>query len=218
MTYEEIDFRDQKIEALITMRCGQDQVYLQPFLVTPYTPELMESGAFNYNYNFSMAWEHLGFYGLWIHSGQLLDLTGLPAYPLQLYLENNEKGYRRTLDEFNEHIQTCLIDGELHLRQGNELSTSKVIAAVRIPPEDVDEVSQHPMDLVPYLAQNYPDSGFDRMEPPGLLFYFCGRHLNGEPFNQDLDYWTQSRIIIGFMPSSGDDPPPVQLETSMTMP
>jgi hypothetical protein len=78
------------------------------------------------------------------------------------------------------------------------------VAAVRVPPAGVVEVSQNPMELVPYLAENYPDSGFDLMDNPGLLFYFCGRQLTGETFNNDLDYWTQSRIIIGFMPVDGE--------------
>jgi hypothetical protein len=204
MTYDGINLRDQEIEALISMRCGQDQVYLQPFTVTPYTTELLESGVFYYNLDFSMAWEHLGFYGLWIHSGQSLEVGDLPAYPLQLYLENDGRGYRRSPIDFNTHLQSCLVGSELRLRQEDNLSLSEVVAAVRIPAAEVDEVSRHPMDLVPYLAENYPDSGFDRMEVPGLLFYFCGRQLSGEAFNNDHDYWTQSRIIIGFMPISGD--------------
>jgi hypothetical protein len=204
MTYDGIDFRSQEVEALVIMNCGDEQVYLNPFRVTPYTPELFDSGAFYYNLDFSMAWEHLGFYGLWIHSGQSLDFGDLPAYPLQLYLENDERGYRRNPDDFNAHMVACLVGGELRLRQGDQLSSSEVVAAVRIPPAEVDEVSRHPMDLVPYLAQNYPDSGFDRMELPGLLFYFCGRQLSGETFNNNHDYWTQSRIIVGFMPVSGE--------------
>jgi hypothetical protein len=204
MTFDGIDFRDQEIEALISMNCGDEKVYLNPFNVTPYTPELFDSGAFYYNMDFSMAWEHLGFYGLWIHSGQSREFGDLPAYPLQLYLENDERGYRRSPLDFNAHLQSCLIGSELRLRQGDKLSLSEVVAAVRIPPAEVNEVSRHPMDLVPYLAENYPDSGFDRMELPGLLFYFCGRQLSGEAFNNDHDYWTQSRIIIGFMPISGD--------------
>jgi len=204
MTYAGIDFRDKEIEALIIMNCGEEQVYLDPFMVTPYTPELFDSGAFYYTLDFSMAWEHLGFYGLWIHSGQSLEFGDLPAYPLQLYLENDERGYRRSPMDFNAHLQSCLVGSELRLRQGDNLSLSEVVAAVRIPPAEVDEVSRHPMDLVPYLAENYPDSGFDRMDLPGLLFYFCGRQLSGETFNTNHDYWTQSRIIIGFMPISGD--------------
>ena len=200
MTYDGIDFRDQEIEALFTMACDQAQVYLDPFLVRPYSPELLDSGEFNTNLDFGMAWEHLGFYGLWIHSGQSVQLGDLSAYPLQLYLENNPQGFRRNATELSEHLQNCLIGSEMRLRQGDSMSVNRVVAAVRIPPPEVEEVSLQPMNLVPYLAENYPDSGFDQMELPGLLFYFCGRNLSGEAFNSRLDYWTQSRFIIGFMP------------------
>jgi hypothetical protein len=125
----------------------------------------------------------------------------LPAYPLQLYLENDARGYRRTQDDFQQHLQACLLGAELRLRQEGTISINEVVAAVRIPPTAVDEVSRHPMDLVPYLAENFPDSGFDQMQAPGLIFYFCGRQLTAEAYNSELDYWTQSRIIIGFMPA-----------------
>ena len=200
MTYDGIDFRDQEIEALLTMACDQAQVYMDPFLVKPYSPELLDSGEFNANFDFSIAWEHLGYYGLWIHSGQSSQLGNLPAFPLQLYLENNAQGIRRNPTELFEHLQNCLIGSEMRLRQGDALSVNRVIAAVRIPPSEVEAVSQQPMNLVPYLVENYPDSGFDQMELPGLLFYFCGRNLSGEAFNTNFDYWTQSRFIIGFMP------------------
>jgi hypothetical protein len=204
MTYDDINFSDQEIEALFTMVCDQTQIYMDPFLVRPYSPELLDSGEFNTNLNFGIAWEHLGYYGLWIHSGQSNQIGDLTAYPLQLYLENNPQGIRRNPTELFEHLQNCLIGSEMRLRQGDTLSVNRVIAAVRIPPSEVDEVSRHPMDLVPYLAENYPSTGFDQMELPGLLFYFCGRQLSGEAFNTNYSYWTQSRFIIGFMPVDGD--------------
>jgi hypothetical protein len=200
MVYDEIDFRNQPIEALLTMGCNDDQVYLHPFNVVPYSPELVNSGIFYSDLNFSIAWDHLGFYGLWIHSGRTNTFEDLPAYPLQLYLENDVRGFRRDPNAFQKHLQSCLIGGELRLRQGEVISINKTVAAVRIPPTAVREVSRHPMDLVPFLAENYPESGFDKMQAPGLLFYFCGRQLTGEAFNSELDYWTQSRIIVGFQP------------------
>ena len=200
MTYDDISFRDQGLEVLFTMACNQDQVFMEEFFVRNYTPELLDSGEFNTNLDFAMAWEHLGFYGLWIHSGISNRLGELPAYPLQIYLENNPQGLLRGPSETIEHMQDCLLGSEVILRQGETLSANRVVAAVRIPPFEVEEVSLQPMNLVPYLAENYPDSGFDQMELPGLLFYFCGRQLRGETYNTSLDYWTQSRFIIGIMP------------------
>ncbi len=60
------------------------------------------------------------------------------------------------------------------------------------------------MDLVPYLAETYPDSGFDQMDPPGLVFYFCGQQLTGEMANPNYGKWTQARFIIGFMPVTAE--------------
>lgn len=200
MTYDGIDLRDQSIEALFTMACDQTQVYINPFLVRPYSPELLDSGEFDTNLTFGIAWEHLGFYGLWVHSGQSDQFGDLPVYPLQIYLENNAQGFLRSSAELSEHLQNCLIGSEVIFRQGDNTSVSKVIAAVRIPPYHVEEVNRQPMNLVPYLAEHYPDSGFDQMELPGLLLYSCGRHLNGEAFHTHFDYWTQARYIIGFMP------------------
>lgn len=200
MTYNSIDLRDQVIEALFTMACDQTQVYINPFLVRPYSPELLESGEFDTDLTFGIAWEHLGYYGLWVHSGQSDQFGDLPIYPLQMYIENNAQGFLRSPAELNEHLENCLIGSEMILRQGDLTSVNKVVAAVRIPPPQVNEVSRQPMNLVPYLAENYPDSGFDQMGLPGLLLYSCGRHLNGEAVYMQFGYWSQARYIIGFMP------------------
>jgi hypothetical protein len=200
MTYDGIDLRNQLIEFLFTMACDQTQVNINPFLVRPYSPELLDSGEFDTNLTFGIAWEHLGFYGLWVHSGQSDRFGDLPVYPLQMYLENNARGFLRSSAELSEHLENCLIGSEMILRQGDMTSVNKVVAAVRISPPQVDEVSRQPMNLVPYLAENYPDSGFDQMELPGLLLYSCGRHLKEESFYTHYNYWTQARYIIGFMP------------------
>ena len=200
MTYDGIDLRDQLIELMFTMACDQTQVTINPFLVRPYSPELLDSGEFDTDLTFGIAWEHLGFYGLWVHSGRSDQFGDLPIYPLQKYLENNAQGFMRSPAELNEHLETCLIGSEMVLRQGDMTSVNKVVAAVRISPPEVEEVSLQPMNLVPYLAENYPYSGFDQMELPGLLLYSCGRHLNGEAFHTHFGYWSQARYIIGFMP------------------
>lgn len=204
MTYNGIDFRDKEVEALLTMQCNQDTVHMLPFRVVPYSPEALASGDFLENMDFSIAWEHLGFYGLWIHSGLAYGIGELTAYPLQTYLEKDERGFFRNPNGVDQHLKDCVINAEMHLRQDNAISVSKVVAAVRVPPSEIDEVSRHAMDLVPYLAETYPDSGFDQMVPPGLVFYFCGQQLTGEMSNPNYDKWTQARFIIGFKPVNTD--------------
>jgi len=204
MTYDGIDFRDKEVEALLTMQCNQDTVYLAPFRVVPYSPEVLASGDFLENMDFSIAWEHLGFYGLWVHSGLAYGIGELTAYPLQIYIEKDARGFFRSPATVSEHLQACVINAEMRLLQGETISVSKVVAAVRVPPSEIDEVSKHVMDLVPYLAETYPGSGFDQMEPPGLLFYFCGQQLDGEMANLNYGKWTQARFIIGFAPVTAD--------------
>jgi hypothetical protein len=204
MIYNGIDFRDKEVEALLTMQCNQDTVYMANFQVVPYSPEVMASGEFMENLDFSIAWEHLGFYGLWVHSGLAYGIGELTAYPLQTYLEKDERGFFRSPSTVEEHLQNCVINAEMHMLQENTISVSKVVAAVRVPPSEVEEVSRHTMDLVPYLAETYPDSGFDQMVPPGLVFYFCGQQLTGEMANPNYGKWTQARFIIGFMPVTAD--------------
>lgn len=204
MTYDGIDFRDKEVEVLFTMRCNQDTVYFEPFRVVPYTPDAEQNREFYENMDFSIAWEHLDFYMLWVHSGLAVGIGELTAYPLQSYLEKDARGFFRSPSTVNEHLQDCVIDAEMHLLQENTISVSKVVAAVRVPPSEVDEVSRHATDLVPYLAETYPDSGFDQMYPPGLVFYFCGQQLTGEMANPNYGQWTQARFIIGFMPVTAD--------------
>jgi len=201
MTYNGLDLRDQDIEVLVLMNCNSDSVYLPSFTVIPWYPDVFTQGDFLISANNSVAWDHLGFYGLWIHSG--LDSLGNPlaAYPLQNYLERDARGYMRYPEEFEQAVQECLIGSQVRIKQGDTISINKVVAAVRIVPEDVEEVSRHVMDLVPYLAENYPGKGFELLESPGMLFYFCGRALSGESKNLNENYWVQARIIIGFEPA-----------------
>jgi len=71
---------------------------------------------------------------------------------------------------------------------------------VRVPSEEVEELSRHTMDLVPYLAGAYPESGFAELDPNALLIYFCGRAALDEITNTNADYWTQTRFIIAIEP------------------
>ena len=204
MIYDGIDFRDKEIDIIFTMQCNQETIHFKPFQVVSYSPEVVASSEFLENYDLSMAWEHRGFYGLLIHSGLAYGIGELPAYPLQIYFEKDARGFFHSPNVVNQHLQDCVINAEMQLLQEDTVSVNKVVAAVRVPPSEVDEVSQHAMDLVPYLAETYPDSGFDQMYPPGLLIYFCGQLLTGEMANPNFYSWTQARFIIGLMPLTAD--------------
>lgn len=205
MVYEGVDLREQQVEILVSFNCNEQEVYIPPFTIIPWYPEVFEDGKFAIRSNNAVAWDHLGIYGLWVHSG--LDFLGneLTAYPLQNALERNKSGTLHDPESFNQALKNCLIGGEIRIKQGNTISLNRVVAAVRVPTDEVEETSTHVMDLVPYLSEFYPDSGFEKMTSPGMLLYFCGRRLNGESYNPNENYYTQSRIIIGFEPVTASD-------------
>jgi hypothetical protein len=200
MVYDGIDFRDKEVDALFIMQCDQEVIHLEPFRIVPYSPEIMRSGEFSNNRDFSVAWEHLGYYGLWIHSGLAYNIGELTAYPLQINIEQDARGFFRTPNEVSQYLDDCVIHAELRMHQDDSISVNAIVAAVRVPPSEVNEVSRHVMDLVPYLAETYPDSGFNQLSPPGLIFYFCGQQLTGEMANPNYNQWTQARFVIGVMP------------------
>ncbi len=204
MVYDGIDFRDKEVDVLFTMRCDQEAVYFEPFRIIPYSSEIMGNGEFSNDLDFSVAWEHLGYYGLWVHSGLAYDIGELTAYPLQINIEQDARGFFRTPDEVSQYLESCVVDAEMRMRQEDSVSVNTIVAAVRIPPSEIEEVSRHVMDLVPYLAETYPGSGFEKLSQPGLLFYFCGQQLTGEMANPNYNKWTQARFIIGVMPLVGE--------------
>lgn len=205
MVYEGINLREQQVEILVSLNCNEQEIYIPPFTVIPWYPEVFEDGNFAVRSNNAVAWDHLGIYGLWVHSG--LDILGneLTAYPLQNALERNESGTLHDPDSFKQALENCLIGGEIRIKQGETILLNRVVAAVRVPTDEVEEASTHVMDLVPYLSEFYPDSGFEKLTSPGMLLYFCGRRLNGESYNTNENYWTQSRIIIGFEPVTASE-------------
>jgi hypothetical protein len=180
--------------------CGDAQVIMPQFQVLPWTPEVFTNGNFDIDKNTVVAWEHLGYTGLWVHSGT--DWLGNPlaAYPLQVFLENHESGRLRTTEEFEQFVNECFIGSIVNIQTDGQLVQGKVTALARIAPADVKEASTHTMDLVPYLEENYPNEGFDQLKPQDLLLYFCGRKLTKEAGDPDYSYFTQARIIIAIEP------------------
>lgn len=178
----------------------EDAIALPEFTVHAWTPEIFQSGLFDVGKSNVVAWEHMGYTGLWMHSG--LDLLGRvqSAFPLQEYLERHKSRRLNTPDEFDIKAALCLIGSEVVLEIGGESVTGTVSAVARVPAAGVQEVSEHVMDLVPYLAENYPKSGFGELEEGGLVLNFCGRQLSTEAANMKADYYAQTRIIVGITP------------------
>jgi len=176
--------------------CGQKTFNSPEFRVIPWVPDAIDKGEFDISKRTAVAWEHLGYTGLWIHSG--MDWLGNPlaAAPLQNYLEKIDGRVKRTPQEFDKNAADCLIGSKVSVQLGEKLLEGKVTAIVRIPASDVETVSTHVMDLVPYLAKTYPESGFDKLKAPELLLYFCGRLLTTETPDYSIPDYSRTRIIV----------------------
>lgn len=187
--------------------CEAGQIVLPEFKVIPWSEDVLTSGAFNVTKKTAVAWEHLGFTGYWIHSG--VDWLGNPlaAFPLQDYLEKIDPWKVRTPEEFSQHASDCLVGSQVNLAVGEDILRGKVTAVLRIPVTEIDVVSSHVMDLVPYLAKTYPESGFDKLKAPELLLYFCGRRLTYEMEDPTVEYYAQSRIIVAIEFESQEENP-----------
>lgn len=187
--------------------CDDKAIALPEFQILPWTPDIFEKGEFDVSKKTAVAWEHLGYTGLWIHSG--MDWAGNPlaAQPLQEYLEKKDAWRKNTPAEFDQKASECLIGSIVKVKVGEDLLEGEVTAVVRIPAGDVEMVSTHVMDLVPYLAQTYPDRGFEKLKAPELLLYFCGRLLSGEKPDYSIEDYSRTRIIVAIELADPDSIP-----------
>ena len=158
-----------------------------------------QSGLFDVGKSNVVAWEHMGYTDCgctqaWIcwAGCRARSHCGIPGAAQSRRLN--------TPDEFDIKAALCLIGSEVVLEIGRESVTGTVSAVARVPAAGVQEVSEHVMDLVPYLAENYPKSGFGELEEGGLVLNFCGRQLSTEAANMKADYYAQTRIIVGITP------------------
>lgn len=202
MTYDGISLPGEKMEIWVRPTCEAFTIQLPLFTVHPWTNEVFSDGTFAVGADNAVAWEHLGYLGLWIHSG--LDWLGTPqaAFPLHDYLERGADGEVRRPDEFEAALRNCLLGSLARVSTASGSSLSRVTAAVRVPSPGVEELAGHVMDLVPYLAETYPGNGFEDLTSPALLLYFCGRRLSTEPKNPNAEFWAQARIIIALEPAN----------------
>jgi len=201
MTFDGMDLLDGMVGFTFSMRCPADkQVEILPIEIIAWHPGVFENGEFGIGKELAVAWEHLGYDGLWIHSGWDFWLERSPATDLQYFLETNELNEVQPFKSLEAKLNECLLGSEVEVYSQELSRQGKVTAAVRIPSGQVEELSRHTMDLAPYLASAYPESGFAELDPDALLIYFCGRAALDENTDPDSDYWTQTRYIIAISP------------------
>jgi hypothetical protein len=202
MTFNGMDLLEEKVGFTFSMPCPADkQVDIQPIDIIAWYPGVFEDGKFGIGKKLAIAWEHLGYEGLWIHSGWDFWLERSPATDLQYFLETNDLNEVQPLKTLEAKLNECLLGSNVEIYSEGSMRQGQVAAAVRIPSGEVEELSRHTMDLVPYLADAYPQSGFVELNPDALLIYFCGRAALDEITDPDADYWTQTRYVIAIAPA-----------------
>ena len=202
MTFDGMDLLADEVGFTFSLRCPVGKkVDILPIDIIAWHPGVFEIGEFGIGKDLAVAWEHLGYEGLWIHSGWDFWLERSPATDLQYFLETNDLNEVQPLKSLEAKLNECLLGSDVEVYNEGSVRQGQVMAAVRIPSGQVEELSRHTMDLAPYLASAYPDSGFAELDPDALLIYFCGRAALDEITDPDADYWTQTRYIIAIAPS-----------------
>ena len=201
MKFGELDLLNGEVSFIFETNCdGGEKVFVPPVEIVAWHLEVFEDGEFGIGKNVAVAWEHLGYEGLWIHSGWDFWSERSPATDLQYFIETDELNEVQPLERIESRLYDCLRGNQVSLEQQGQTFGGKVAAAVRVPAVGVKELSKHTMDLVPYLAQAYPQSGFADLNEDALLIFFCGRAALDERTDPDAGYWTQTRYVIAIEP------------------
>lgn len=203
MTFDGMDLLGEDVGFSFSMRCPVGKkVDILPVDIIAWHPEVFADGEFGIGKDLAVAWEHLGYEGLWIHSGWDFWLERSPATDLQYFLETNDLNEVQPLKSLEAKLNECLLGSEVEVYNQDSVRNGQVTAAVRVPSSEVEALSEHTMDLAPYLASAFPESGFAELDSDALLIYFCGRAAVDEITNPDADYWTQTRYIIAITPEN----------------
>ena len=202
MPFGGMDLLKEKVGFTFSMRSpGNEQVDIPLIDILAWYPGVFEEDEFGIGKDLAVAWEHLGYTGLWIHSGWDFWLESSPATDLQYFLETNQLNEVQPLKSIESKLTECLLGSDVQVYSQGSSQQGQVKAAVRVPSAQVEELSRHTMDLVPYLASAYPESGFAEVGPNALIIYFCGRAALDEITYPEADYWTQTRFIIAIEPA-----------------
>lgn len=201
MNFSGLNLLNGEIGFRFESKCnGGVAVSIPPIKISAWHESVFEDSEFDIGKNIAVGWEHLGYDGLWIHSGWDFWNERSPATDLQYFIETDSLNEVQELKTIETRLSECLRSSFVSLSEGDTVKKGVVAATVRVPATMVEELSGKTMDLVPWLAENYPESGFDRLSSDALLIYFCGRAALDERTDSKAGYWTQSRYIIAIEP------------------
>jgi hypothetical protein len=115
--------------------------------------------------------------------------VGFTFTPWQLVLEETpQQTARISPAEVDERILNDILGRQVMIRQGGQNSLVEIVAGVRVPPGYIPDSKRHVADIIPWLAETFPNHGFEQVlneDPWNLLVVkFCGRNLVGEPLEQ----------------------------------
>jgi hypothetical protein len=181
---------------------GEDQILVPYFTPIIWYKGILDSGEFDPDRNTGLVYTESGHRKILnLHSGREgpLDEQGYSAYKLQIYFEEHPNiGVRRYPAEVQEALNNT-IGSEVVFKQGENFAYSDIIAAVRVPPNLVNESKEHVYNINEWLANTFPESGFNKVlnnEKEILTLKFCGRKLAGEPDAEGEPSFRQSRFFM----------------------
>ena len=201
MNFAGLDLLNGEIGFRFESKCdGGVAVSIPPIQISAWHESVFEDNEFDIGKNIAVGWEHLGYDGLWIHSGWDFWNERSPATDLQYFIETDALNEVQELKIIEMRLSDCLRGSFVSLSEGDTVKNGVVAAAVRVPATAVDELSGKTMELVPWLAEKYPGKGFDGLSSDALLINFCGRAALDERTDPKAGYWTQSRYILAIEP------------------
>jgi hypothetical protein len=201
MNFAGLDLLTGEVGFRFESKCdGGVAVSIPPIQISAWHESVFEDNEFDIGKNIAVGWEHLGYDGLWIHSGWDFWNERSPATDLQYFIETDALNEVQELKIIEMRLNDCLRGSFVSLSEGDTVKNGVVAAAVRVPATAVDELSGKTMELVPWLAEKYPGKGFDGLSSDALLINFCGRAALDERTDPKAGYWTQSRYILAIEP------------------
>jgi hypothetical protein len=202
------------INMLITTK-NDDRVEVFDFLPFPKDVGLDEEKIFEPTKNTTLAKkdESRGRIVLWIHSGQKKFLdpypNGFPMSELQKLIEYEGTSSKVSIWEANRFLKDVIRGSEIVINQDNKKMKAVIAAAVRVPPDLVDDHSANIDRLPEWISETFEDTGFENLldRSDVLIPKFCGMYLPPEDdgdYNktvQNYSFVEKSRFILGIVPA-----------------
>jgi len=201
--FGDIDFSNSNEQIGMGYFIGDEEILVPYFTPISWYEGVLQSGEFGLDRNSGLTYlDERNRKILNLHSGRLsiFDQEGLTMYQLQRYIEEYpDNGVIRYAPREIDEVLRTLIGSDVVVKQENKFAYSKIIAAVRVPPERVIESRNNVYTIVSWLTENFRDSGFEQIRPNDrdvLITKFCGRKLGIEREETRETPWRQARFFI----------------------